>query len=219
MDGELGMSTVVPKTAARMRRVDLRVVIGLALLLGGALGTLGVVQRAGQRTPVLVMTRTVQAGEVIGATDVRVAELGLAPGVATLGVDQRARVVGHVAAVGLDAGQVLSPSSVADSPPLAPGQVAMSLALAPEHAAAGLLRAGDRVAVVASGKPGEQPAVRAGVLLSPVRVLSVLAQGDQTGGDRRLLVSLAVRPEQAALLAQAAQGTVDLVLLPASGGR
>jgi Flp pilus assembly protein CpaB len=211
-------STVVPKTAARMRRVDLRVLIGLALLLVGVLGTLGIVQQAGQRSPVLVMARAVQAGQVIDTGDVRVAELGVAPGVATLGVGERARVVGRVAAVPLESGQVLSPAVVADGPALAAGQVAMSMALAPEHAAAGLLRAGDRVAVLASGKPGDTIASgRAGVLLSPVRVLSVLPQGDDTSADRKLLVSLAVRPEQAVLLAQATQGTLDLVLLPAGG--
>ncbi len=211
-------STVVPQTAALMRRIDLRVLLGLALLLAGVLGTLAIVQQAGQRTPVLVMARSVQAGQVIGADDVRVAELGTAPGVATLGVGERARVVGRRAAVPLEQGQVLSSAVVADGPALGAGQVAMSLAVAPEHAAAGQLRAGDQVAVVASGSQ-DQPngGVGSGVLLSPVQVLSVLPQGDEGGGERKLLVSLAVRPSQAALLARAAQGTVDLVLLPAGG--
>jgi Flp pilus assembly protein CpaB len=213
-------STVVPQTAARVRRVDLRVLLGLALLLAGVLGTLASIQQAGQRTPVLVMARSVQAGQVIGADDIRVAELGTAPGVATLGAGERARVVGRRAAVPLEQGQVLGPAVVADGPALGPGQVAMSLALAPEHAAAGQVRAGDRVAVVASGKPDEPSGdAGSGVLLSPVSVLSVLPQGNDSGGEDKLLVSLAVRPSQAALLAKAAQGTVDLVLLPASGSR
>ncbi len=211
-------STVVPQAAARARRVDFRVLIGLALLLAGVLGTLAIVQQSGQRTPVLVMARSVQAGQVIGGGDVRVAELGVAPGVATVGIGERARVVGRRAAVPLEAGQVLGPVVVADGPTLAAGQVAMSLALAPEHAAAGQLRAGDQVAVVASGKPDDPGAgVGSGVLLSPVRVLSMLPDGDDNSLDRRLLVSVAVRPDQAALLARAAQGTLDLALLPAGG--
>lgn len=48
--------TVAPRSASRLRRLDLRVVIGLALLLAGVVGTVGVVQRAGQRTPVLVVS-------------------------------------------------------------------------------------------------------------------------------------------------------------------
>jgi len=38
-------STVVPRSAARLRRLDLRVVIGLALLLAGVVGTVGVCSR------------------------------------------------------------------------------------------------------------------------------------------------------------------------------
>ena len=165
-------STAVPRSTARLRRIDLRVVIGLALLLAGVLGTVAVVQRAGQRVPVLVVAREVPAGQVVGDQDVRVAELGLAPGVATLGIGDRGRVVGQVASVPLAAGQVLTPTAMVEGgPALGPGRVAMSVAVAPEHAAAGLLRAGDRVAVVASGTP-DQPDVRAGVVLSSVPVLS-----------------------------------------------
>lgn len=211
-------STAVPRSAARLRRVDLRVLLGLVLLLAGVLGTVGIVQRVGQRTPVLVMARDVPAGRVIGERDVRVAELGLAAGVATLTAADRARVVGRVASAPLAAGQVLNPSAVADRLALAAGQAVMSLAVAPEHAAAGMLGAGDQVAVVASGGP-DQPEAQAQVVLSAVPVLSVLAPADAAGGDGKLLVSLAVAQEQAALLAQAAQGTVDLVLLPKPGGR
>jgi Flp pilus assembly protein CpaB len=138
--------------------------------------------------------------------------------VATLGVGDRGRVVGRVASSPLAAGQVLSPAVVTDGPTLRPGQVAMSLAVAPEHAAAGLLQAGDRVAVVASGKPDQPSLARAEVVLSSVPILSIQASTDAAGGDGRLLVSLAVGLEQAPLLAQAAQGTVDLVLLSRGGG-
>jgi Flp pilus assembly protein CpaB len=204
-------------STARLRRIDLRVVIGLALLLAGVLGTVAVVQRAGQRVPVLVVARDVPAGQVVGDQDVRVAELALAPGVATLGVGDRGRVVGRVASVPLAAGQVLPPAAMVDGgPALGPGRVAMSVAVAPAHAAAGLLRAGDRVAVVASGTV-DQPDVRAGVVLSSVPVLSVMAPPADGGGEGRLLVSVAVTLEEAPLLARAAQATIDLVLLPRAG--
>ncbi len=205
-------STAVPRSAARLRRLDLRVVIGLALLLAGVVGTVGVVQRAGQRTPVLVMARDVPAGMVIAERDVRVAELGLAPGVAALGVRDRGRVIGQVASTSLAAGQVLGPTAVAEASPLAAGQVLMSVAVAAEHAAAGTLRAGDQVAMVASSAP-DQPSTRAEVLLSPVAVLSVVAPDPDAGGDGKLLVSLAIPEERAPDVAQAAHGTVDLVLL------
>ena len=58
------------------------------------------------------MARAVQAGQLIGAPDVRVAELGVAPGLATLGAGERGRVVGRRAAVPLEAGQVIGPAVV-----------------------------------------------------------------------------------------------------------
>jgi flagella basal body P-ring formation protein FlgA len=89
-------STALPRSTARLRRSACT-----------WWGTVAVVQRAGQRVPVLVMAREVPAGQVLGDQDVRVAELGLGPGVATLGVGDRGRVVGQVASVPLAAGQVL----------------------------------------------------------------------------------------------------------------
>ena len=60
----------------------------------------------------------------------------------------------------------------------------------------------------------DQPDVRAGVVLSSVPVLSVLTPPQDASGEGRLLVSVAVTLEEAPLLARAAQGTIDLVLLP-----
>ena len=47
------------------------------------------------------MAREVPAAQVLGDQDVRVAELGLGSGVATLGVGDRGRVVGRVASLPL----------------------------------------------------------------------------------------------------------------------
>jgi hypothetical protein len=80
------MTSAAVPLASRLRRIDLRVVVGLAVLLAGVVGTLGIVRQAGERTPVLVMARDVPAGEVIGVQDVRAAELGLAPGWRPLGL-------------------------------------------------------------------------------------------------------------------------------------
>lgn len=207
-------STVLPRSAARMRRVDLRVLVGLLALLIGVLGAFGVVRHLAKHVPVLVMARSVAAGQVIGAGDVRVAELGLAPGVAVLGPDARDQVVGHMAVAPLAAGQVLAPGSVAPAPPVGPGEVAMSVAVPVEQAAGGMVRAGDLVEVIASPRTtaaaGEARAV---VLLGSVRVLAVSASSPDSSGAARLVVSLAVPKADAPLLAQAAAGRIDLAVL------
>src|SRR4029453_9639233 len=136
-------STAVPRSTARLRRIDLRGGIGLALLLAGVLGTGAGVQRPGERVPVLVVAREVPAGKVVGDQDVRVAELGLAPGVATLGIGDRGRVVGQVASVPLAAGQILTPTAIVEGgPALGSGGVGMRGGGAPEHAAAARGREG-----------------------------------------------------------------------------
>jgi Flp pilus assembly protein CpaB len=118
-----------------------RVVIGPALLLVGVLGTVAVVQRAGQRVPVLVMAREVPAGQVVGDQDVRVAEL-VSP---LAGHPGRRRPrprggTGGERAAGRRTGP--APNRHGRRQAGAAGAVAMSVAAAPEHAAAGLPRAG-----------------------------------------------------------------------------
>lgn len=207
---------VVPRTAAGLRRVDLRVVIGLLLVLAGVLGTAGVVRRTGARTPVLVVARPVAAGTPIEATDLRVAEIGLAPGVAAVPVGERDRVVGKVPTAALATGQVLSPDLLVDTPALEAGEVAVSVGIAPDHAVGGALHPGDRVKVLATSNVG-RPDAKTVVLFPALRVLAV--SSGMSAGDTKLTVTLAVRSEDAALLAQAqAGGALDLALVPPGGG-
>ena len=66
---------------------------------------------------------------------------------------------------------------------------------------------------MASSLPDQPIIARAAVLLSSVLVVAVVAPDPDAGGDGKLLVSLAIPEQQAAALAQATHGTVDLVLL------
>ncbi len=209
-------SRVLPRAAARGRRVDLRVLIGLVAVLAGVLGTAGVVRHLAAHTPVLVMTRSVQAGATIGAADLRVAELGLTPGVAVLGPDARDRVVGQVAVVPLAAGQVLAAQQVTQNAPVGGDQVVMSVALPPEQAAGGMVQAGDQVELIATPRSAVGDG-RAQVLLGSVRVLAVSPSADPSGGGK-LVISLAVPRPSAPQVAQAAAGRVDLAVLGRQGG-
>lgn len=209
-------STVLPRAAARARRVDLRILVALLLLVVGVLGTFGVVRSLAAHTPVLVMARAVQAGATIGATDVRVAELGLAPGVAALRPEVRDQVVGQVAVVPLVAGQVLAPGQVTQGAPVGPDQVAMSVAVPPEQAAGGMVRAGDQVELIATPRSAVGDG-RAQVLLGSVRVLAVSPSADPSSGGK-LVISLAVPRQSAPQVAQAAAGRVDVAVFGQQGG-
>jgi Flp pilus assembly protein CpaB len=206
----------IPRAHASLRRLDLRVVAGLLLMLVAVVGGSSLIRNAQARTPVLVAAATVQPGEVIKASDLRVVEISVPAGIAYLPASTRNDVVGRVAAEPLWAGKVLGSGSVSHAPPLAPGMVAFSLLLPPEAAVAGDIRAGDRVAVLAS-PPSDQGA-RAGsrsgttILFTDVPVLSV-RPGSTTEGQG-LLVTLTLRLEEARAVAEArATGRVDLALL------
>lgn len=206
-------SQALPRAIARTRRIDLRVVVGLLLFILGILATSGLVRQAKERTPVLVATRQLEAGETLGSGDLRVAELGLESGVATVPANELDAVVGRVLTAPLEAGQVLAPDAATSGPSLADGQVAVSVAVAPSHAAGGSLRAGDRVMLLGTTEPNRLTA-RTTVLLSEVELIAV-GQEDAPGADPNLTVTLAVSANDASSVVQAANsGVLDLVLLP-----
>jgi hypothetical protein len=157
-------STAVPRSTARLRRIDLRVVIGLALLLAGVLGTVAVVQRAGQRVPVLVVAREVPA--VLAEVAQVSRRVGLLAGLArpdAAGLLHRHAVHALLAAVRRIEGLDLV---VIDPGRLLPGSVA----------AAVLEAAAVRVLAVRADLPGALAAQRAlgctrhGSMLVPVAV-------------------------------------------------
>jgi Flp pilus assembly protein CpaB len=206
----------IPRAHASLRRLDLRVVVGLLLMLVAVVGGSSLIRNAQARTPALVGAGTVQPGEVIQAGDLRVVEMSIPAGIVYLPASAREDLIGRVATEPLWDGKVLGPSSVSDAPPLPPGTVAFSLLLPQEAAVAGGIRAGDRVAVLSS-PPSDQAAQsksRLGttILFTEIPVLSV-RQASSAEGEG-LLVTLKLRLEEARALAEArATGRVDLALL------
>lgn len=202
---------------SRLRRLDLRVAIGLLLMTVAVLGGASLIRNAQARTPVLVAAGSVQPGEVIEASDLRVAEISLPAGVSYLSASMEGEIEGRVAAEPLWDGKVLATGSVAETPPLAPGMVAITLLLPPESAVGGGVRAGDNVAVLSSPgvneAGGDQESSATTILLTEVPVLSV--RQASTAEGEGLLVTLTLRLEEARAVAEArASGRVDLALLP-----
>jgi Flp pilus assembly protein CpaB len=193
------------------------VAIGLLLMTVAVLGGASLIRNAQARTPVLVAAGSVQPGEVIEASDLRVAEISLPAGVSYLSASMEGEIEGQVAAEPLWEGKVLAPGSVAETPPLAPGMVAITLLLSPESALGGGVRAGDNVAVLSSPgvneAGGDQESSATTILLTEVPVLSV--RQASTAEGEGLLVTLTLRLEEARAVAEArASGRVDLALLP-----
>ncbi len=202
---------------SRIRRLDLRVAVGLLLMLVAVLGGASLIRSAQDRTPVLVAAGSVQPGEVIGPSDLRVVEMSVPAGVAYLSASAEGQIEGRVAAEPLWDGKVLGPGSVAEAPPLAAGMVAITLLLPPESAVGGDVRSGDRVAVLSSPgvdeAGGNQQKAATTILLPDVPVLSV--RDASTSEGEGVFVTLTLRLDEARALAEArATGRVDLALLP-----
>lgn len=211
----------IPRAHARFRRLDLRVIVGLLLMLVAVLGGASLIRSAQARTTALVAAGTVQPGDVIEASDLRVVEVSLPAGVAYLPDSMKSEIVGRVAAEPLWEGKMLGPGSVSEAPPLAPGMVAITLLLPQESAVGGGVRTGDRVAVLSS--PGadqvgvDRQSSATTILFTDVLVLSV--RQTSTAEAQGLLVTLTLRLEEARALAEArASGRVDLALLPGAEG-
>lgn len=202
---------LLPRAHVRLRRIDLRVAVGVLLMLVAVLGGASLIKSAQARTPVLVAARAVEPGQVIGLEDVRVAGVSLSGGIAYLSAAMREQIVGRVATEPMWPGKLLGPNSVSESPPLPAGNVAMSLLLKPDHAAGGALRAGDHVAVIASTAPGRgEPNTT--ILFTDVVVLAVSRAESAEGGGVVVTLRLLLQDARALAAARAA-GDINLVLL------
>jgi Flp pilus assembly protein CpaB len=202
---------------SRLRRLDLRVAVGVLLMLVAVLGGASLIRGAQDRIPVLVAAGSVQPGEVIGPSDLRVVEMSVPAGVAYLSASAEGQIEGRVAAEPLWDGKVLGPGSVAEAPPVAAGMVAITLLLPPESAVGGDIRSGDRVAVLSSTgvdeAGGNQQEAVTTIMLPDVPVLSV--RDASTSEGEGVFVTVTLRLEEARAIAEArASGRVDLALLP-----
>jgi Flp pilus assembly protein CpaB len=209
------VETLVPRTASRVRRIDMRVVIGVAIMLFATVGMISLVNNARARIPVLVAAQAIEPGEVIDHTDIRIADISVTAGIAFIESSRQSEIVGQIAAEPFWPGKVLGPQSIANTSLLPAGYVSMSLALKPQRAAAGDLRMGDRVAVISS--PSADRNEPTTILFTDVVVQSV--RRSQTAEGSALIVALRLRLEEARALAEAqSKGVIDLVLLSRAGG-
>lgn len=203
-----------PKAASRVRRIDVRIIVGIMVMVLAAFVMATLDKRDKARLPVLVAARTIEPGSVIAPTDLKVEEISLSNGIAYLAESRRGTVVGSIATERLFPGKLLTSESVAKTASLPAGYVAMSTALKPDRAAGGELRSGDHVAVVVSPSP-DRADQETRILFTDVPVLSV-REGDRADGGT-VIVTLRLRLEEARALAAArASGSIDLVLLSAA---
>jgi hypothetical protein len=203
-----------PATGRHRRRPEL--VVGVLLVVGGALASVLLATGGRNRTPVLALEGDVRRGEVLTADDVATVLLGSDSSIAHLGEGDADAVVGQAALTDLPAGTLLTPELVSASVEQhAPGAGTVGLALEAGQLPSLRLAPGDRVSVVAGADTastrGAGVVVRAGEV---VAVEEITAEG-QVGAQRRWWVALRAPDDEAAALGGvvAGGGRVQLVLV------
>jgi hypothetical protein len=145
----------------RLRRRPALVWVGVAVVIASSVGFAAVLAQVGRRVPVLAVARSLPAGAVIRAEDLREVRLGVdGPADFVMPVADEDAVVGKTAVVPLVAGALLTPQEVGNRAGYPPsGKAQVSFAVDPGGLPAGL-GAGQRVAVfpgAPSAAPTEQP--------------------------------------------------------------
>jgi hypothetical protein len=129
-------------------------VIGVLLMMVGALVAAYLYTGIGGRESVVMVTRDVPIGTQITASDVATTRVAADQGVALIPGRQLHQVVGRLAAVDLRKGALLTPSQVTTALSPRPGQQVVPVALKLSQLPARGLTPGDQVLVIAT--PGQQ---------------------------------------------------------------
>jgi Flp pilus assembly protein CpaB len=195
------------------------VVAGVVLVALSALIGAWVFAATSHTMRVVVAARDVSPGEVLGATDVRVVELGRSADVRAIQPNEQRLIVGRAARGPIPAGTVLNTDLFADRAQAVPrGQVVVGAALAAGAAPTAGLAAGDRVDVLGVVKTnGTAGSTSEATVLTSGTVWSV-EPPSTGGGSAAWWVSLLI-PEgsQTAVAQAAADGLLRLSLAGASG--
>ncbi len=172
------------------------VVFGLLLACLGSLGAVTLYQRGTTSQPVLVATRTISRGEVIGRNDLRIVDVSVGEGLRFVPAGSQTEVVGQVALVDLADGSPLTPGSYGKAV-VAAGMVHIGLRLAAGRLPVRDLPAGTPVRLIGvstkDGATGEN--VGTGVVVTSPRA---------TSDGAASVLDIAVRSELAIVVAQLA---------------
>jgi hypothetical protein len=195
--------TLVPG-GGRQRRWSLAL-LAVLVTLGSALAFVVLWMNAGDREPVLVVARDVQAGQVFTADDITTARMSLDPSVKAVASSARDQVIGQPASVDLRAGTLLVPEAVGESEGLDRNTGTAAIAIDKSLVPAGLER-GDHVSIFRSPTSGVSGGGISAEVIGTGRVLDVEADDNSTN----VRVSVSVNSD---ILAQIYGGEPDRIRL------
>jgi Flp pilus assembly protein CpaB len=217
------------RTLRRPRRLDLRAVVGLAVMLGAVAASMMFWSASSDTRKVLVATHDLPAGAVLQGSDLAVSDVRVDDQIynAAVPADGLSGVLGKQLSAPVQAHQMVARSQVSGKPALAADQLALTIPVTPGSAVAGHIQPGDDVMIV-STTDKSKPTSKTSVVLPRVRVYDV-GYDDRTtavntssaasdGGAPRGTIStvtVILRADQVTTLASAKwNGDLDVALLP-----
>lgn len=170
-----------------------------------------------EKTPVLVVTEPLSAGQVITAEALRAIPVAADPGVATIDASQESKVLGRTTAVPLSPGALLGPSDLgkASFPPA--GQAELAVALGPGSYPLDLA-AGDRVQVVVADDAASAGPAEATHATAEPQLLAVVTQVGRVSGQSGVIADLLMDQDSFARVASVGSSRVALAVLPPTAG-
>ncbi|MGD0880639.1 MAG: SAF domain-containing protein [Acidimicrobiales bacterium] len=242
---EDGPAAVVRPPTGRRDRRTLLVVASVALICASIAAFSGLYSSADQKTPAVVLVRSVAQGQAITSADLGEADVSVSNGVGFIPVSEASLIAGKRAASAVPRGSLLTLADLTGAPGIEPGDAVVGVALKDGSYPASGLDPGDQVMVVQTASPGavlaspttegissgtanpdapgvvgattvSQAPAGTGVLVPRASVVSAGLPNPDSSGGYSLLVSVEVTSSVAAEVATAATaGQVSLVLLPA----
>ncbi|NRQ32094.1 hypothetical protein HII36_09620 [Nonomuraea sp. NN258] len=190
----------------RQRRAGMIALALLIVVVGGIAGAQAVIQLSDRR-PVVVMGRTVPAGQQVARADLTTTMVAADSTVLTVPAGELGRVVGRRATTDLPVGTLLSPAVVTEVISPLPGTQLVPVAVKPSRVPGRGLRPGDVVVVTFDATDGAKDARPP----LPAVVDKVVPQS----ADGLVVVDLLVDEKHATALGeQAGSGEMVLLLAP-----
>lgn len=194
------------------RKVEVpQLLVAVFLVAVSALVAVVLFSRAAAREPILALAESVERGQAISSSDLRVVYVATDDQIASLSGGAAGGLVGLTAVADLEEGTILTAAHLVARSLLDPGEGVVGLALAPGEYPTPLLAPGDIVDVVITDD-GSLPVEETppNLVVSSAEVFAVAELGSQ--GQR--FISLRMPTEAAAEVARAAAaGQVRLVLV------
>jgi hypothetical protein len=202
------------RPAARRRQLPL-VVVGVLLVIGGALAFADASLHLGSREEVLVVSEPLAAGQVITSSDLETVRVSTGTGLQVVPAVEEASVVGAPVAVPLVAGALLTRAEVGSAAPVASGSDVVAVGLKAGQYPPDLAP-GDRVRVVPVTSPSSSSLTVTG---SPVSATVLAVDVASVESDSPTVFSLQVSTNDAdEVAALAAANEASLIQIGSGAG-